>query len=102
MSEQNMVVCLCVKLLGIFQHLSGKKSFKITLDEPATVRDVVMKLTEAFSTDFKFALVDSQLNELRPNAIILVEGKEISVLKGLETQVKDSEEIVLVPIVHGG
>lgn len=97
-----MVIHVEVRFLGIFQRLSGKKRFKLKLEEPATVRKVVMNLTETFSSEFKQVLVDSQLGDPRPNALILVGGKEISVLQGLETEVRDSEEIVLVPVVHGG
>ena len=97
-----MAVNVEVKLLGIFHRLSGKKCVKLKLEEPATVREVVMKLTETFSSEFKQVLVDSQLDDPRPNALILVGGKEINVLQGLETEVKDAEEIVLVPMVHGG
>jgi molybdopterin converting factor small subunit len=34
--------------------------------------------------------------------LIILDGKEISALQGLETEVKDYDEIVLVPMVHGG
>jgi MoaD family protein len=97
-----MVVNVEVRFFGIFQRLSGKKRFQLKLEEPATVRKVVMNLTETFSSEFKRVLVDSQLDDPRPNALILVGGKEISVLQGLETEVKDAEEIVLLPMVHGG
>jgi len=97
-----MVISVEVRFLGIFQRLSGKKRFTLKLEEPATVRSAVMKITETFSDEFKRVLVDSQLDDPRPNALILVGGKEISVLQGLETEVKDGEEIVLVPMVHGG
>jgi len=97
-----MTVNVEVRFLGIFQRLSGKKRFQLKLEEPATVRSAVMKITETFSDEFKRVLVDSQLDDPRPNALILVGGKEISVLQGLETEVKDGEEIVLVPMVHGG
>jgi len=97
-----MVIHVEVRFLGIFQRLSGKKRFQLKLEEPATVRKLVMNLTETFSSEFKQVLVDSQLGDPRPNALILVGGKEISVLQGLETEVRDSEEIVLVPVVHGG
>jgi len=97
-----MVVSVEVRFLGIFQRLSGKKRFQLKLEEPATIRRVIMNLTETFSSDFKRVLVDPQLDDPRPNALILVGGKEISVLQGLETEVKDSEEIVLLPLVHGG
>ena len=97
-----MVICVEVRFLGIFQRLSGKKSYDLNLQEPATVKDVVTKLSETFSNKFKRILIDTQLGDPRPNALILVGGKEISVLQGLETEVKDAEEIVLVPMVHGG
>lgn len=97
-----MVINVEVRFLGTFQRLSGKKRFKLKLEEPATVRKAVVKLTEMFSSDFKQVLVDSQLDDPRPNALILVGGKEISALQGLETLLKDAEEIVLVPMVHGG
>ncbi|MCW4014890.1 MAG: MoaD/ThiS family protein [Candidatus Bathyarchaeota archaeon] len=97
-----MVISVNVRFLGIFQQLSGKKQFQVKLQEPATVRDVVTKLTEVFSNDFKRVLVDSQLDDHRPNALILVEGKEISALQGLETAINDANEVVLVPMIHGG
>ena len=97
-----MVVNVEVRFLGIFQKLSGKKCFQVKLEEPATVRKVIMKLTETFSSEFKRVLLDSELEDPRPNSLILVGGKEISALQGLETEVKDSEEVILVPIVHGG
>jgi molybdopterin converting factor small subunit len=34
--------------------------------------------------------------------LILVNGKEISVLKGLETVLKEGDEILLIPVIHGG
>jgi molybdopterin synthase sulfur carrier subunit len=97
-----MSVTVEVRFMGIFQQLSGKKCFKLELEEPATVRKVVIKVTETFSSEFKRALINSRLNDPRPNALILVGGKEINVLQGLETEIKDSEEIVFLPMVHGG
>jgi molybdopterin synthase sulfur carrier subunit len=97
-----MSVTVEVRFMGIFHQLSGKKRFKLELEEPATVRKVVIKVTETFSSEFKRFLINSQLNDPRPNALILVGGKEINVLQGLETEIKDSEEIVFLPMVHGG
>lgn len=97
-----MTICVNLKLLGTFQQLSGKKKLQIELEEPATVKKLIALLSGMFSSDFKQVLVDSQLNDPRSKALILVEGKEISVLNGLETTVKDNDEIILIPIVHGG
>ena len=47
-------------------------------------------------------LVDPDLEDPRPNTLILVNGKEISVLNGLETMIKDGDEIIFIPVLHTG
>ena len=44
----------------------------------------------------------ADLEDPRPNTLILVNGKEISVLNGLETILKDGDEIVFIPVLHAG
>ena len=44
----------------------------------------------------------NSLEDPKSNALILLNGKEISVLNGLQTKVKDGDEVVFVPVVHGG
>jgi len=97
-----MVVNVEVKFLGVFRQFSGKNRVLVKLEEPATVRKTIQKLAEAFSSEFERAVVDPELEDPRPNALILVNGKEISVLQGLETEVNEGDEIVLVPVSHGG
>ena len=97
-----MAINVEVKFLGVFRQFSERNQVFVKLEEPATVKKTVEKLTEVFSSEFKRALVDSELEDPRPNALILVNGKEISVLQGLETEVEDGDEIVLVPVSHGG
>ena len=79
-----------IRTLGVFKELFGNKVLTIELKENATVRNVVQKLA------------GSEINDIRSNALILVNGKEISVLNGLETIVSDGDEIVLLPVSHGG
>jgi molybdopterin converting factor small subunit len=38
----------------------------------------------------------------RANTLILVNGVEVSALKGDETEVKDGDLVTLIPISHGG
>jgi len=45
---------------------------------------------------------DQDLNDSRSNSLILVNGVEVSILKGLETRLNDGDEVVFVPVVHGG
>jgi len=97
-----MAIHAKVRLLGVFRGLSGKGWVPVESEEPTTVKEVIQKLTETFSPEFKRALIDPELEDPRPNALILVNGKELSVLQGLATEVNDGDEIVLVPVSHGG
>jgi len=51
---------------------------------------------------FKSTFCESDLNSPKSNSLILVNGREISVLDGYETRLCDGDEIVFVPVVHGG
>ncbi|HER54500.1 MAG TPA: hypothetical protein ENO13_01215 [Candidatus Bathyarchaeota archaeon] len=96
-----MSVNVQVNFLGIYQRIAGKKSVQLKLKKQSTIRNALNEL-EKISQEFKQVLIDSQLDENRPKALILVDGKEISVLQGLETKINQSEEITLIPMVHGG
>jgi MoaD family protein len=91
-----------VRLLGTFRKLLGKNHVAIELKEPISVRCVIQKLGEDLSDEFKRAIIDHELDDPRPNALLLVNGREISALNGLETKVYDNDEIVIVPVTHGG
>jgi len=91
-----------IKFLGVFRELSGKNQVTIEFKDAITVRKVVWKLTKTFSSKFTETLIDPELNDPRPNALILVNGKEIGVLQGLQTMLDDGDELVLLPVAHGG
>jgi len=90
-----------VRLLGVFRGFSGKSQLALKLEQ-VTVKDVIQTLAESLSTEARRLLIDPELNDPRPNALILLNGKEINVLNGLETEVEEGDEVTLIPISHGG
>jgi molybdopterin converting factor small subunit len=89
-------MAITVKFVGVFRTMSGKSKLAITLEGAVPLRDAMKKIVEE-SPKLEWALVDP-----KPNALILVNGKEISVLDGLDTMLNDEDEVVFVPVVHGG
>ena len=98
----NAMIHIKVRLLGVFRELSGKSRVTIEFEDTVSVRKVVQRLTESLSSRLKETLIDPELSDPRPNALILVNGKEIGVLQGLQTMLDDSDEVVLLPVAHGG
>ncbi len=94
-------MAVTLKFIGALRRASGADKLTIDCTKGASVLDLVNAVTKELPV-LRRNLLDEQLDEPKPNALILVNGREISVLNGLETKVKDGDEIVFVPVVHGG
>ena len=85
-----------VKFVGVFRSLSGKSKLDLKLAKNTILREVINKIIE------ESPQLTQALSNPKPNMLILVNGREISVLNGLETVVKAGDELVFVPVMHGG
>ena len=97
--EEAMVIT--VKFIGALRHFSGKTQLTVNFQGGMTIRELIVKISQE-SPKLERSLGDQQSGDSTSNALILVNGREISVLNGLETRLKDGDEIVFVPVVHGG
>jgi sulfur-carrier protein len=94
-------VPLTVKFIGALRHLSGKTQFTTNFQEDISIKVLLEKISQEIP-NLKRTFCDQELNDSKSNSLILVNGREISVLNGFETKLNDGDEIVFVPIVHGG
>jgi molybdopterin synthase sulfur carrier subunit len=92
---------LNIKFIGALRHISGKTQLNVTFQKSTSLKELLLKLSREFPSLEK-TFTDQQLNDSRSNTLVLVNGREISVLSGLETKLNDGDEIVFVPVVHGG
>ena len=92
---------LTIKFIGALRHLSGKTQFTINFQDGISIKQLIDSITQQLPA-LKNTFSDQELNDSRSNSLILVNGREISVLDGLETKLSDGDEIVFVPVVHGG
>ncbi len=92
---------ITVRFIGALRSASGKDKIAIKMKDTVQLREFIKKIIKE-QPKLKRALIDSELEDPRPNALILVNGKEINILNGLETLLKDGDEVVFVPVLHGG
>jgi len=90
-----------VKFFGIFHSVSGKDKVTLEFKDAVPLKKVINKLVEAVPKLQK-TLTSPESEDLKSSTLIIINGKEISVLNGLKTEVKDGDNIVLVPVTHGG
>lgn len=65
-----------------------------------TIRVILDKLTEMFGEDFKKRLLTN--GEVSRFVNLYVNGVDIRYMKGLDTPIKNSDEISILPAVSGG
>jgi molybdopterin converting factor small subunit len=93
-----------ITLFGVFRSAAktGELSLHLTDSDP-TVRAVMSQIATAGSlAPLRQLLLDSETSDPRPNALIMVSGREIGTLNGLETRLSKDDELSLLPVVHGG
>ena len=93
-----------LKLYGVFRSAAKTDTLNLNLpDADATVRSAVMDLVSRPDCDeLKKLILDGESLDPRPSTLILVSGREIGALAGLETRLKENDEMSLLPVAHGG
>ncbi|MCW4024323.1 MAG: MoaD/ThiS family protein [Candidatus Bathyarchaeota archaeon] len=89
-----------IKFVGALRQIFGKTPLTINFTEGQSLLSLIAQISQD-NPQMKKNLIDQQENP-KPHALILVNGKEISVLAGLETTLQDGDEVVFIPITHGG
>ncbi len=93
-------MAITLKFIGALRPASGENT-KVVNFEGCSVKELIDKITTN-SPELKRNLIGGEGENQHPNALILVNGREISVLNGLKTRLADKDEVVFIPVVHGG
>jgi molybdopterin converting factor small subunit len=92
---------LIVKFIGSLRHALGAEKLSLDFDGDFSIRELIDKISIE-KPEFRQSFIGGHSDVSTANALVLVNGKEISVLNGLETRVMISDEVVFVPVAHGG
>ena len=82
-----------IKFIGIIHTYYDSKEYRVELEEKATVSILINKLKVEFS---KGENLDNS------NILVLLNGKEINLDNGLQTELRNNDTITLIPVSHGG
>lgn len=95
-----MTMLIRVRFFGDLRDYMKKSWMTIEIPEGSTVREFIFELSENVDVDLLDKFVDR--DELRPGVRILVNGRNISHLQGLDTVLEDHDLVSILPIAGGG
>jgi molybdopterin converting factor small subunit len=89
-------------------YISLVKSFTKTsqevvdLKEEASLSDLLDKISAKYGKPLTLEVYDPTKKEMKPNFVALINGIHMDQLKGINTQLKDSDTVILMALMTGG
>jgi molybdopterin synthase sulfur carrier subunit len=91
-----------VKFFALVRELTGKREEIVDLDDHATVRTLLGKLVEEHGAKFRDYIFDPASKEPRGHVQFLMDGRNVTLMQGLDTALKEGTSLAILPPVGGG
>jgi len=91
-----------VKFFALVRELTGKREEVIDLEDQATVKTLLDKLVNEYGAKFRDYLFDPASKEPRGHVQFLIDGRNVALMQGLNTVLKDGTSFAILPPVGGG
>jgi len=91
-----------VKFFALVRELTGKREEIVDLDDQATVQTLLDKLVDEYGAKFHEYLFEPASNRPRGYLQFLIDGRNITLMQGLDTTLKEGSSFAILPPVGGG
>jgi MoaD family protein len=88
-------------ILGI-KEVIGQRLTEIELPHGSTIEGCLAYMRERWGDELSTRLFHPDSDTVLPHVQIMVNGQMINFLKGMETPLKEGDEILILPPVSGG
>jgi molybdopterin synthase sulfur carrier subunit len=96
------LITLKIKTILDFKRILGKGKAEISVPEGITLKAALLKMVDTWGDELESYLFNPSGNTLLPHIRLMVNGQDIAFLNGMETVLKDEDEILILPPVGGG
>ena len=93
-----------VRFFTSLREIANKKeeTLKFSEGEKVTVDTVLKKLAQRYGKRFVEYVYDGKTGEVRGFLQFLINGRSVTALNGLQTELKDGDVLAILPPVSGG
>lgn len=88
-------------ILGLKQAI-GQRQMEIELPDESTVEGLFLYMMRRWGDKLSPHLLDPASGGLLPHVRVMVNGQTIQFLQGMETPLRDGDEVLFLPLVSGG
>jgi len=91
-----------VHYLGYIKNMLEKKDEELDIREGAPLSELLDKLAGLYGQPFKKEVFESGLKDLKTGFVATVNGILMDQLNGVETRLKEGDNIILMSLMSGG
>ena len=96
-----MTIKVTVRFFTTLREITGKKEESLELSKPIAVDDFLRQLSKKYGKEFDDYMFD-EIGDVQGHLQVLINGRSVSTMQGLKTQLKDADQVAILPPVGGG
>jgi len=91
-----------VQYLGFIKNLIKKSEDEFELQEGASLSELLNKIAGIYGRPFKREVYEPGLKDVKMGFVVTVNGVLIGQLKGVDTQLNNGDNVILMSLMSGG
>ena len=96
------MIIVKVRTILTLKTIMGSGETEISVPEEATLRQLITTLVDRWGDELASYLYEPNTKSLRPYIRLMVNGRDIAFLQGMETVLRNGDEVLVLPPVSGG
>jgi len=96
-----IMVGVIVKAYASLRELLGFKTMKVET-EANNIRELIETLGEMYNPHFPMRIIEEGTDKVKKAYKILLNGRDIAHLEGLETRIDEGDTVIFFPPISGG
>jgi molybdopterin converting factor small subunit len=91
-----------VHYVGLVREFTNRSEDEFNLEECASLTELLNKLAGTYGKSFEKDIYEPGLKDLKGNFVVTVNGYLMGQLNGMDTQLHDNDNIILMSLMTGG
>jgi molybdopterin synthase sulfur carrier subunit len=96
------VIKIKVYTIMELKKICGQREFELSIPEGSTVNHLLSLMIKKWGDPLSTHLYKPGSDSILPYIRLMVNGRSIEFLKGMDTILKDGDEFLMLPLVAGG
>jgi molybdopterin synthase sulfur carrier subunit len=96
------VITIKINTILSLKKVLGQRELEVTLPPGSTVKDLISWMIDKWGDNLSPHLFKPGSDSLLPHIRLMINGRSIEFLNGMETVLQDGDEFLMLPLVAGG